>query len=412
MSRQKNQREKILILLDYMRNKAMGKENAATTKQLISMLQEQGIPCDRRTITTDMTLLTEYTAADPSYSFSIGCFHCYGGNAYYSYEKNEADRLFSFDELKEIITAVNALHYTDDEEKEKYHIIKQKLLSMSSPADRDILREYAEDENTAALDTVAAKILIDSVNSLTFMGDKMSEHIIDTIIRLSDNEDRKTLAVEKKNPVYRRHSKSGITIYDIDKLLRAVDQQKRICFRYFDLDENGEKIFRHDGAEYTVEPLTLTRNDNHYYLICYDGSTETHIRNFRLDRMTSIKEPVKDKNISEEAKLFRSALPEVTNQIFRMYTGVKKNITFEFSDKLIGVMYDAFGTNVEITRKDEDTCTLTEEIQISPPFWGWLFQLGSDIRITEPQDVKDMYRERCEEVLANDEQERDTDTEN
>ena len=400
MSRQKNQKIKILILLDYIRYKARGKENAATTKQLCRMLEEQGIPCDRRTLASDMTLLEEYTRQDSSYDFTISCFHCYEGNAYYSYEKEEADRLFSFEELKTLAVAVNHLHHTDNITKEKYAEIKQKLMMLSDPRDRSILQEYADDENTAALDTVAAKILIDSVNSLTFMGDKMSEHIIDTIIRLSDTQDRKTLAVEKNNPVYRRHSSSGITIYDIDRLLRAVDQQKRICFKYFDLNENKEKVYRHGGKEYTVEPLTMTRNDNYYYLICYDDCTANHMRTFRLDRMSNVKEPLKNKSISEEAKLFKEGLPAITSQIFRMYSGEVKKLTLEFADKLTGSILDKFGIQAEIVRIDEKTCSVTQEIQVSPPFWGWIFQFGTDIRITAPIDLAEEYRNRCRKIIG------------
>ena len=399
MPRQKHQKIKIIKILDYLRA-ARGQEAALTTNQLCFMLQNEGIPCDRRTLSDDIETLTKYIEKNPDYDFTIQYFHTYRGHAYYSADKENIEKFFSYDELKNLINAVNSLHLTDDITKETTEQLKQKLIGAAPVKYRSKLRQYADDDNTYALDTVAAKILIDSINSLTFMKDNMSSHIIDTIIKMSDSVDRRVLADEKNNPIYHKHSDEGITIYEIDTLLRAIDSQIKISFKYFDLDENREKVYRHGGKEYIAEPLTLIQNDNHYYLICYDKETDSHIKTYRLDRITNVTEKARSKGISEEAKEFKKTLPTLTNQIFRMYSGERKTVTLEFSDKLIGTVFDTFGPNIKITRKDNETCLITEDIQISPPFWGWLFQFSDEMKIVAPSEVAEEYKNRCLSIYS------------
>ena len=57
MSRQKNQKVKIMVVFDILKN-AIGKENALSTKALIEKLDsEYKIPCDRRTLADDVQCL-------------------------------------------------------------------------------------------------------------------------------------------------------------------------------------------------------------------------------------------------------------------------------------------------------------------------------------------------------------------
>ena len=53
MPREKNQKIKIVRICDLLRN-ARGIDNALTTAGLISMLADEDIPCDRRTLADDI----------------------------------------------------------------------------------------------------------------------------------------------------------------------------------------------------------------------------------------------------------------------------------------------------------------------------------------------------------------------
>ena len=400
MSRKKNQKIKTLMVLDILKSHR-GENNAISTKQLILALQEEEIPCDRRTLINDIETLADYITDNPDYDFVIRLKNTSRGNAYYTVTKPyRVNQTISEKEFICLITGINNLRLTDDIDKKLADSLKNKLISTAPEQMRKKLMQYAVDDNVYPLDTVAAKILIDSINSLTFMKGNSSEKIIDTLINLSDKDDKNALITEKNNPVYSRHSSESITLYEIDKIFRAIDTQTKFSFRYFDLDENRNKIYRHDGNRYHVEPLTLIPNDNHYYLICYDETTELKLRTYRIDRMTDVDVKGFSEPISEEAMLMKKTLPSHTNQIFRMYNGPVKLVTLEFSDKLIGNIFDKFGTEVKITRISDHTCRITEEIQISPPFLGWLFQFSGDMKLLGPQDVIEFYTNRCASICG------------
>ncbi len=400
MSRKKNQKIKTLMVLDILKSHR-GEDDAISTKQLILALQEEDIPCDRRTLINDIETLAAYITDNPDYDFVIRLKNTSRGNAYYTINKPDNNcQTFSEKEFICLITGINNLRLTDDIDKKFADSLKSKIIAIAPEQIKNKLLQYAADDNVYPLDTVAAKILIDSINSLTFMKGNSSDKIIDTLINLSDKDDKNALITEKNNPVYSKHSGESITLYEIDKIFRAIDSQTKISFRYFDLDENLNKIYRHDGNRYHVEPLTLIPNDNHYYLICYDDTTEMKLRTFRIDRMNDIDVKGYSEPISKEAIIVKKTLPAHTNQIFRMYNGPVKLVTLEFSDKLIGNIFDKFGTDVKIVRTSDHTCRITEEIQISPPFLGWLFQFSGDMKLLGPQDVIEFYTNRCASICG------------
>lgn len=392
MARQKHQKIKIMRILDHIRH-AEGLENGLSTKQLCEILLEEEIPCDRRTLSDDIEILSEYINDNPDYDFNICAEKTPHGYRYYSIRRLPAAGAFSVDELKSLINSVNTLHLTDDVSSETTEQLKKKLIALAPADSKDMLLQYANDESCYPLDTAASKILIDSINSLSFIRNNSSDHIIDTIIKLSDIEDRSALDTEKNNPVFSGHSSSGITVYEIDRLFRAIKDQKKISFRYFDLDENHSHVYRHNGEEYVTEPLALVPNDGHYYLICYDSTTEEQIRTFRIDRMSSISHS--SEPISEKAKQLRNELPAYTGQVFRMFSGPLKNVTLRFGNKLISHVFDKFGEQAQITRIDKDTCEITAPVRISPPFWGWLFQFSGKMEIVAPKDAVKEYAKRC-----------------
>ncbi len=396
MARRKNQKKKILLINDILRQ-ARGERAALSTKQVCAALEKEDIPCDRRTLADDFEVLSEYINSSDYFDYCLECASCGRNNKYYSVSKKNCARVsFDTEELKNLIMAVNSLRLTDDIQQSDMDALKNKLISAASPVDMERLRQYSED-NYYLLDTIAAKILIDSINSLTFMRGNMSNRIIETIIKLADSDDRYALETEQNNPMYHKQINEGTSLYEIDKVFRAIDNKKKLSFKYFDLDENRNKILRHDGKKYIVEPLTLTPNDGHYYLICYDGTTLSGTRTYRIDKMIDIS--MADEDISKMALEFRDCIPQLTSQSFRMYSGPLRRVTLEFNNNIIGSVFDKFGSDVKIERIDGEHCRISEDIQISPPFLGWLFQFSKEMRIVSPDDVIEDYKRLCSDVI-------------
>lgn len=91
----------------------------------------------------------------------------------------------------------------------------------------------------------------------------------------------------------------------------------------------------------------------------------------------------------------RDSVAGYTEQVFKMYGGQTVDITIQFSDKLIGVVYDKFGEDIKMVRVGENECVAGVKAQISPTFWGWLFQFGNQMKILSPEGVNKEYKSGC-----------------
>lgn len=240
------------------------------------------------------------------------------------------------------------------------------------------------------------KILIDAVQAASFITEKKSDELIDKLAHLGGTHRAEIL---KSNLICfntRKHSNEHI-YYNVDAIENAINEQKKVTFRYFDIDIDREKVYRKDGGNYVVEPVALVYNEDNYYLIAYSDKHDG-TANYRVDRMDSVE--ATDEDMSEKAIELRSQVAEYTEQAIKMYGGELKTVALEFEKNLTGVVYDRFGENVNMMTSVEERNIATVKVQISPTFWGWLFQFGNRMRVISPDEVVKEYRARLEEVLG------------
>ncbi len=235
------------------------------------------------------------------------------------------------------------------------------------------------------------KILIDAVHASSFITEKKSEELIEKLAALAGEHRAEVL---KRNMVCfntRKHSNEKI-LYTIDTLEEAILTQKKIIFLYFDLDENGQRVYRRGGHHYVVEPVALVFNEDNYYLTSY-SSRHDSTSNYRVDRMDAVE--IIDEPCGEKAVALRDQVAAYTEQAFKMFGGQLEDVVLEFDRVLIGVVYDKFGESVKMIPSGENRCIATVKVRISPVFWGWLFQFAGQMDIISPAKLKEEYRERA-----------------
>ncbi len=238
------------------------------------------------------------------------------------------------------------------------------------------------------------KVLIDAVQAASFITEKKTAELTSKIAALGGSNQA---AILKSNMVCfntRKHSNESI-YYNVAFLEEAIEQQKKVIFLYYDINENGEKVYRRDGHHYVVEPIALVFNEDNYYLVSYSsrhGSTS----NYRVDRMSGVE--IIDEQITEVAVSLREDVCEYTEQAFKMYRGEPVEITLQFDNKVIGAVYDKFGENTKMVRLNAEQCVANVKVQISPTFWGWLFQFGEQMTIVSPHSIIQEYKEHCKKA--------------
>lgn len=243
---------------------------------------------------------------------------------------------------------------------------------------------YVEDRNFSIPEL---KILIDAVHASSFITEKKSEELISKIASLAGSHRGDVL---QRNMVCfntRKHSNEKI-LYSIDTLEEAILTQKKVIFLYFDLNENGERVYRRDGHHYVVEPIALVFNEDNYYLTCYSARHDS-TSSYRIDRMDGVE--IIDEPCCEKAMTLRDKVASYTEQAFKMFGGQLENVSLEFDRSLIGSVLDKFGENTQISASDEGTYITNVKVQISPTFWGWLFQFFGLMKIIAPTYVAKQY---------------------
>ena len=239
------------------------------------------------------------------------------------------------------------------------------------------------------------KILIDAVQASSFITEKKTKELVEKLAQLGGNHRAELLQGNMVCFNTRKHSNEQI-FYNVDALEKAIEQQKKVLFRYFTLNEKGEKVYRRDGHRYVVEPVALVFNEDNYYVMTYSSRHES-TATYRVDRMEAV--TMIDESIGEKAVELRQEMARYTEQVFKMYSGKPEDVVLEFKDGLIGVVFDKFGEDTPMMRVGESTCVATVKVRVSPTFWGWLFQFAGQMRILSPSHLIEDYKSRCGQIM-------------
>ena len=66
----------------------------------------------------------------------------------------------------------------------------------------------------------------------------------------------------------------------------------------------------------------------------------------------------------------------------------EEQVTMAFHNKLAGVVLDRFGKDTQLFPEEDGYFQITVRLQLSPQFYGWVFSLGSEVRILSPDYVR------------------------
>ncbi|MBR3600835.1 MAG: WYL domain-containing protein [Lachnospiraceae bacterium] len=237
------------------------------------------------------------------------------------------------------------------------------------------------------------KLLVDAIQSSKFITEKKSTELIKKLQGL--------VSVHEAKQLQRQLYVSGGTkavneniYYNIDALHNAIGTNQKIQFQYFQWNVKKEMELRRNGEFYEVSPWALLWEDENYYLIAFD-SVHQEIRHYRVDKMLKISLVSENREGKEYFEKFN--LAEYSKKNFGMFAGEEEMVKLEVHNRLIGVILDRFGTDVMIIPADAEHFRVNVKVSVSNQFYGWLFGLGSDVKILAPENVV----KRMKEELGN-----------
>ncbi len=243
-------------------------------------------------------------------------------------------------------------------------------------------------------DIAEIKILIDAIQAASFITSSKTKALIDKVANLAGSH---KAAVLKGNLITfntRKHANEAI-YYTVDALERALQRKQKASFLYFDLDENGRRIFRKNSEQYIVNPVGLVYHEDNYYLVTYHETHEATV-NYRVDRMADVRS--EDEPVAEQAIALSGELGCYTERIFKMFNGPEATIELQFDRKLIDAVHDKFGEGVVIVACKRNLCRAKVDVLVSPVFFGWCFQFGKSMKILSPASVAAEMKAHAQQV--------------
>lgn len=241
------------------------------------------------------------------------------------------------------------------------------------------------------------KLLIDAIQSSKFITQTKSRELITKIKSFVSEHQAKQL----QRQVYindRVKTMNESVYYNVDDIHTAINENKKIRFKYYKWDINKKLVPRHNGDWFVVSPWALTWDDENYYMVAFDN-LDHKIKHYRVDKMMRISIEEEKRDGKEAFKNFDMA--EYSKATFGMYQGQKTKVKIQFANYMCGVFIDRFGKDISFRTIDDEYSELHVDVNVSPQFFGWIFSLGKDVKVVGPEEVVEELRIKTEEFLKN-----------
>lgn len=240
------------------------------------------------------------------------------------------------------------------------------------------------------------KILIDAVNSASFITEKKTKQFVSKIASLGGSKRAEILQSNINIFEGIKHTNEHI-YYNVFALDEAIIKKKQVSFLYFDFNYDGKRMYRKDGLRYVVNPIALVFSENNYYLYCYDDK-HMNIVDYRVDKMDKVE--VEPNAITPSEIISNFDISKYQKQSFSMYLGKKQEVRINFHKSILNVIFDKFGEKTEITVLDENVYSIKVDVQISPTFFGWCCTFENKLKIVSPKNVVQQMRQHIEKIYG------------
>lgn len=192
-------------------------------------------------------------------------------------------------------------------------------------------------------------LLSDAVYSFPFISPKQTDELVGKLQKQLSAYQRKrlkhlTIAKSEKKTDNRQ------VFLNIECLDEAIDVGKQVSFTYLQYNLDKKQHPRREKP-YVVNPYELIYTNEHYYLICnYVGHDKTSF--YRIDRMCNIK--ILDTSIDKKA----DDLGDFRKATYA-FAATPERIVFHCEKWMIDEVIDKFGTNISISKLDEERISVS-----------------------------------------------------
>ena len=231
------------------------------------------------------------------------------------------------------------------------------------------------------------KMLTDAVASSKVISADKTNELIQKLCRLtSESEAEKLQRLAAISSRIKPHNEK--VYYIIDGIQNAILESHQIQFQYYEYTQKKERILKHDGYFYKLDPYALEWKNDHYYLIGY--SHKHHgLAHFRVDRLAGVE--ILESTYTPQPDF---DVADYTNKMIDMFAS-DRTVCVELlcENRFMKTIVDDYGETAATCPYDSNHFVVKVEVNPSGTFYGWVFKFMGGIKIVAPQEcVEEMAR--------------------
>ncbi|MBQ6876926.1 MAG: WYL domain-containing protein [Oscillospiraceae bacterium] len=244
------------------------------------------------------------------------------------------------------------------------------------------------------------KIIADAVSGAKFITYEDSSSIVDKLCELASPTGEEII----KNHTFideKIKSKNKKVRYNIDKVITAIKNGKRITFQYFEFAPDGKMQLKRDGHVYEISPYYLCWDNDSYFLIG-NSKSHDHLIHFHVEMMTNveiIKTPIRPRNEIEELRGSFS-IGDYLRRSVNMYGGESVKLVLECNEKIAKDVRNEFGEEIRTVPIGENRFRTEVYAAEGEGLLRWIMQFSAeDIKVVSPENIRKKIKNRAKELF-------------
>lgn len=356
-----NQKLKTFVVLQYLQRNT-DENHVCNASDIVDYLNECGIAAERRSIYSDIA------------------------------EINKA--MYMIEQGTDINSAAEELEQYEDE----------KLIVYDAKRKGFYFRRRQFDLNDI-------RLLVECIYSAKFISEKHVGLLVDVACSMVSDPQAERIKRSATYLLDRVKTTNNAVILNMDIIRDAMSTSidglrhtpEKISFDYmhYSITDLKQHVKSRSAGKYVVSPYRLLIDNGNFYLLAYDEKEkkpDKKIKTYRVDRMVNVSLTGKPRSGADEYK--SRSVKDHARSCFGMMSGKIRRVEIQFVDTLMDIAVERFGKGGDTFyhKVDDHHFSVSTDVQISDQFFAWLCGFGKRVKLLNPPDVIEDFKEYLNKI--------------
>ena len=241
------------------------------------------------------------------------------------------------------------------------------------------------------------KLICDLVRQCDFLSKRDVNLIIQKLKKFTGKTNRKILE-DTFEFNRKKDNECGNTKYIIDKLIKAMLDDRKVAFKYCEYNDKLEKLQKE--KEYVVSPYKLLLKNGHYYLLL-NKEGYRDVAFYRIDRIDDVRMLDSQRESLEciLGKEYENKVEDIIKRRLYNYDGENIKLVIKVNRNALGEIIDNFYDGIIVLDSDINSLTIAVNSIKSEGLYYWLMQHLETVEVIRPEKVREELINRVTEVV-------------